>query len=301
VLATPLTVCLVVLGRHVERLSFLDVMFGDRPALSPSEIFYQRMLAGDPTEAAEMAEGFLKERSLSAYMEEVALRGLLLAKSDLDRGKLDNERMQRIKSTVEALSEDFENHEDRSPTAGSSTSDVEAAAALDSMSKEPTQECPILDRESLPLPWSAERAILCLGGNTALDDAAAVLFARVLDAHGLNAAAEHFDRARGATSAVTRDCAVIVLSYLDDVKDAQIRFAIRQLNRTAPNVPILVGCWSVDGDGRSLASTAPSYQVARTFREGTAYCVHRAQRAVDKATPVDVAFAETATTTAQAS
>jgi hypothetical protein len=53
VLATPLKVCLVVLGRHVERLAFLDVIFGDRPALSPAEIFYQRMLAGDPTEAAE--------------------------------------------------------------------------------------------------------------------------------------------------------------------------------------------------------------------------------------------------------
>src|ERR1700761_7339264 len=64
--ATPLTVCLVVLGRHVERLAFLDVMFGDRPALSPPEIFYQRMLAGDPTEAAEKAEEFLKERSLSS-------------------------------------------------------------------------------------------------------------------------------------------------------------------------------------------------------------------------------------------
>ena len=68
VLATPLTVCLVVLGRHVERLEFLDVMFGDRPALSPPEIFYQRMLAGDPTEASEKAEEFLKERSLSLLL-----------------------------------------------------------------------------------------------------------------------------------------------------------------------------------------------------------------------------------------
>src|SRR3984893_3455932 len=78
VLATPLTVCLVVLGRHVERLEFLDVMFGDRPALSPPEIFYQRMLAGDPTEAAEKAEQFLKERSLASYYDEVALKGLQL-------------------------------------------------------------------------------------------------------------------------------------------------------------------------------------------------------------------------------
>ena len=73
VLATPLTVCLVVLGRHVERLEFLDVMFGDRPALSPPEIFYQRMLAGDPTEASDKAEEFLKERSLAPYYDEVAL------------------------------------------------------------------------------------------------------------------------------------------------------------------------------------------------------------------------------------
>jgi predicted PurR-regulated permease PerM len=79
VLATPLTVCLVVLGRHVERLAFLDVMFGDRPALSPAEIFYQRMLAGDPTEATEKAEEFLKERSLSSYYDDVAIKGLQLA------------------------------------------------------------------------------------------------------------------------------------------------------------------------------------------------------------------------------
>ena len=63
VLATPLTVCLVVLGRHVERLEFLDVMFGDRPALSPPEIFYQRMLAEDPAEAVDKAEEFLKEKA----------------------------------------------------------------------------------------------------------------------------------------------------------------------------------------------------------------------------------------------
>jgi len=47
VLSTPLTVCLVVLGRHVERLAFLDVIFGDEPPLTPVENFYQRMLAGD--------------------------------------------------------------------------------------------------------------------------------------------------------------------------------------------------------------------------------------------------------------
>jgi predicted PurR-regulated permease PerM len=93
VLATPLTVCLVVLGRHVERLEFLDVMLGDRPALSPPEIFYQRMLAGDPTEASEKAEEFLKERSLSSYYDEVALKGLQLAQVDGGGGGLSKERV----------------------------------------------------------------------------------------------------------------------------------------------------------------------------------------------------------------
>ena len=107
VLATPLTVCLVVLGRHVDRLEFLDVMFGDRPALSPPEIFYQRMLADDPTEAAEKAEEFLKERSLSSYYDEVALKGLQLAQADAERGALDQERLTKIRDAVRNLPTTF--------------------------------------------------------------------------------------------------------------------------------------------------------------------------------------------------
>ncbi len=56
ILATPFTVCLVVLGRHVDSLEFLDVLLGDRPPLTPVENFYQRMLAGDPDEVREVAE-----------------------------------------------------------------------------------------------------------------------------------------------------------------------------------------------------------------------------------------------------
>src|SRR6201995_353893 len=121
VLATPLTVCLVVLGRPVERLAFLDVMFGDRPALSPPEIFYQRMLAGDPTEAAEKAEEFLKERSLSTYYDDVALKGLQLAQSDLDRATLAPERLIRIRDTVLEFVNDLSDQDDREPEGAPAT------------------------------------------------------------------------------------------------------------------------------------------------------------------------------------
>jgi hypothetical protein len=55
----------VVIGRHVERFHFLDVILGDRPPLSPPELFYQRLLADDPADAVDKAEEFLKERPLS--------------------------------------------------------------------------------------------------------------------------------------------------------------------------------------------------------------------------------------------
>src|SRR6202521_2152569 len=125
VLATPLTVCLVVLGRHVERLEFLDVIFGDRPALSPSEMFYQRMLAGDPTEAAGKAEEFLKEKSLSSYFDEVALKGLQLAQVDAKRGTLDQARMTGIRDTITEFANDLSDQDDRLPPKVSSTTDAE--------------------------------------------------------------------------------------------------------------------------------------------------------------------------------
>ena len=76
VMATPLTVCLVVAGRHVERLKFLEIMLGDRPPLKPPQLIYQRMLAGDPVEAAEQARDFLKGSSLTDYCDTILLEGI---------------------------------------------------------------------------------------------------------------------------------------------------------------------------------------------------------------------------------
>src|SRR6201998_2283028 len=89
-LSTPLTMCLVVLGRHVEQLQFLEVLLGDQPALAPEESFYQRMLADDPDETAIQAEAFLKDRPLSVYYDEVAIKGLALAQLDVNRGALEH-------------------------------------------------------------------------------------------------------------------------------------------------------------------------------------------------------------------
>ena len=103
ILSTPMTLCLVVLGRHVERFEFLDILLGDRAALTPVESFYQRILAGDVDEAQDYAEGFLKEKSLSAYYDEVAIKGMQMATDDAERGVLREKQLQRVRNTIKAL------------------------------------------------------------------------------------------------------------------------------------------------------------------------------------------------------
>ncbi|HEX5327661.1 MAG TPA: AI-2E family transporter, partial [Acetobacteraceae bacterium] len=113
ILSTPLTLCLVVLGRHFKRLEFLDVVLGDEPALSPVESFYQRLLAGDPDEVEDQAELLLREMPLSSYYDEVALQGLQLAASDAGRGVLTAEQTTRIKTAIMAMVRDLDDHSDR--------------------------------------------------------------------------------------------------------------------------------------------------------------------------------------------
>jgi predicted PurR-regulated permease PerM len=218
VLATPLTVCLVVLGRHVERLEFLDVMFGDRPALTPPEIFYQRMLAGDPTEAAEKAEEFLKERSLSSYYDEVALKGLQLAQVDAERGALDDERLTKIRDAVDEFTNNLSEQDDRLPRKLRSTTDAEATSALESVAEDaPYEDLPILSKGELPPEWQSEYPVLCVAGRSLLDEAAAIMLGLLSTAHGLAARVEGAEALSTANifRLETTGVAVVCLVYLN--------------------------------------------------------------------------------------
>ena len=84
-LSTPLTLCLVVAGRHVPALTYLDILFGDAPALDLSQRFYQRCLSGDAVEVLADARAFLKRRSLSAYCDKVVMPAFELAREDVER------------------------------------------------------------------------------------------------------------------------------------------------------------------------------------------------------------------------
>jgi predicted PurR-regulated permease PerM len=254
VLATPLTVCLVVLGRHVERLEFLDVMFGDRPALSPPEIFYQRMLAGDPTEASEKAEEFLKERSLTSYYDEVALKGLQLAQADADRGALDIERLMKIRDAVGEFSNNLSDQEDRPPPNVRSTSDAEATSAVESVAEDAGYDVPVLRKEDLPPEWQGEHPVLCVAGRTLIDEAAAIMLGQLSTAHGLPARVEGAEAL--STSNIFRletvGVAIVCLVYMDASSPAHMRYSVRRLRRKLPKATIILGCWLKDIEPAAL-------------------------------------------------
>src|SRR6202045_1753578 len=279
VLATPLTVCLVVLGRHVERLEFLDVMFGDRPALSPPEIFYQRMLAGDPTEASEKAEEFLKERALSSYYDEVALKGLQLAQADAERGTLDLERLKKIRDAVSEFTNNLSDQDDRPPPKVRSTSDAEATSAVESVAEDaPYENLPILSKEDLPPGWQGEHPVLCVAGRSLIDEAAAIMLGQLSTAHGLAARVEGAD-ALSTTNIFrleTTGVAIVCLVYLDAGAPAHMRYAVRRLRRKLPKATIILGCWLKNIDPAALEKLrdgAKADLAAASLAEAVKLCI----------------------------
>src|SRR6185503_21308728 len=108
-LSTPLTVLLVVMGKYVPQLAVLDVLLGDKPVLDPTARIYQRLIAGDDEEAAELALEYLKERPVEAVYDQILIPALTEAECDWHRGKLDDTRhlwiRQGLKEIVQALGE----------------------------------------------------------------------------------------------------------------------------------------------------------------------------------------------------
>ena len=245
ILSTPLTLCLVVMGRHVKRLEFLDIMLGDRPALTPVESFYQRVLAGDADETQDHAELLLRERSLSSYYDEVALKGLQLAANDAERGTLGHPQLERIRMTVETLIRGLAEHDDRQPSPRRTHDEVDPPVSKDEVPRHAVAAS--VPEGELPSTWRAASAVLCIAGRGPLDEAAAAMLVQLVGKHGIGARLVGYDdisRERVATLDV-EGAAMACVSYLDITgSPAHLRYLVQRLRqRLPPGAPILVGLW----------------------------------------------------------
>jgi len=291
ILSTPLTLCLVVLGRHVDRLEFLDVLLGDRPALTPIESFYQRMLAGDPDEAIDYAELLLKERSLSSYYDEVALKGLQLAAHDVTRGVLSPEQLERIKDAIGSLVEDLDDHDDVDPAPDEADDGPAAPTRAErALPTKPAPAAELPDPASLSEAWRGEGAVLCVAGRGPLDEAAASMLAQLLTKHGLGARVEpHHAVSRAGIAALdVSGVAMVCISYLEITgTPSHLRYLLRRVRQKIPGAPILVGLWPAEEavlrDDRLRAAVGADYY-ATSLREGVTSCLEAAHGA-EQATP----------------
>jgi predicted PurR-regulated permease PerM len=227
ILATPLTVLLIVLGKHVDSLGFLEIILGAEPALTPQQTFYQRLLAGDSEEAASQAEHQLQDRKFVDYADQIAIPGLHLAQVDWKRGALNAVRMTTVLQSLEALTEYLAEDDP-----------VEDKAASDS------DETPAL--EKVVPRFQVDERVIIVGARTPLDQAAGVVLQHVLYKENVEAevvGAREVVVVKNAENA--KPVGLIALSYLDGLATlAHSRFLLKRIERTFPGVPVVVCVWN---------------------------------------------------------
>jgi len=237
VLATPLTMCMVVLGKHVPHLKFFDILLGDEPALRPEQLTYQRMLAGDPIEAVEQAQTYLKNEPLLQYYENILIEALKLAQADADSGHLDEERKQRIRDVVAELLDDLEEHEDAPKLASDETSGTKPLIEAIQKSEDPKERL-----NDIPEEWRVKKRVLCVPGRDLLGEAFALIIAQLVSREGIGARAE--DRDALSISRIfsldTEDVGLVCLCFIGETTSAQIHYAVRRLRRKMPQAFIML-------------------------------------------------------------
>jgi predicted PurR-regulated permease PerM len=103
IVSTPLTLCLLVAGRHIKALSLLDLILGDTQALTMPERFYQRALSADSDEIIASARDYLKRNSFANYCDLVLLPALHLARIDLTAGAISTEQQLKVRNAMVAV------------------------------------------------------------------------------------------------------------------------------------------------------------------------------------------------------
>jgi hypothetical protein len=230
VLSMPLTLVLVVLGRHIPAFEVFDILLGDRPALSPAESFYQRALAGHAEEAVDQAENLLETRTLGAYYEEVVLGALRLAIADVDRGAVERSSLRAVCETVLEILETLADYRDPE-NSGASLGAAEVALTS------PNDAGSCIDLHNL--------TVICVPGRGPLDAAVAAMMAQLLGRAACTVHALSRDTMRRdgrASLAQEHADAICILGLFDERSFRRLRPMVQQ----GGNATVLIGVRRTD-------------------------------------------------------
>ena len=222
-LATPLTVCLGVLGKYVPYLTFLDVLLSDEPVTELNR-YYQRLVARDQDGATEIVEDLLETQTLLEVYEDVLIPALYYAKQDQRRGNLTSEEAHAIYQAMHELIDDL-----------SASQDASSADAVASPPEEDT--APVLPPQV---------HILGCPAHDEADELALEMLQHVLDPGRFEIEVTRAGLlAAEVLSLVEQSTPTLVcIGLVPHGGFAQTRYLCKRLRARFPALPIVVGCWS---------------------------------------------------------
>jgi len=256
-LATPLTVCLVVLGKHVPGLDFLSTLMADSPALAPDVSYYQRLLARDQSEAAEIVQRHAASQSIETIYDALMLPALNYAERDRLEGRLsEGEEQTVIEDTAELLN-------DVDDLARALRPSIVAANVGESDAGTGTMA---------PAPVSGHLEVIGYAANGQADATALRMLAQLVATDGISL---HVMSARVLTAEIvdlvrTRQATLVCIADLPPSPPSKTRYVVRKLRAALPGVRILIGRWAppeLTDEDRSTLVDAGATHVATTLIE----------------------------------
>lgn len=248
VLATPLTVCILVLGKYVPFLNVLDTLLGDQPALEPHIVFYQRLLARDHDEAAEIAETHLENASLVRTYDALVIPALTNGRRDVERDALSDDEQRGIVDAARGVAEQL-------------------ATLSENKTEDGAERSP-----AAPPPVDAPIRVLGIPARDASDHVALTLLGECINNARLELSI--MDPGLLASDAVARALdyqpALICLASLPPGGGTQARLICMRLRGRFPELKILVGRWGYLGDVKKMRAqllAAGASDVATTLEE----------------------------------
>jgi predicted PurR-regulated permease PerM len=227
ILSTPLTVCLVVLGRNFPQLQFLHILLGDEAPLPPAAQLYQRLLAMDQQDARVVVDAFLKDGTLAHLYDTVLVPALSMAEQDRHSASIDSAREEFLFLNINEMIAEFSDYQ--SPAPGG---------------LQPADERP----EEDGFPFAGR--VLCIPAHDQADEIAAAMLCQLLDQHGCIALT--FPGGPGLEEMLDLIAPgpgdVICISALQPYAFAPARSACRRIRAHFPGIPLIVGIWGFTGE-----------------------------------------------------
>jgi predicted PurR-regulated permease PerM len=247
-LATPLTVCVVVLGKYVPQLRFLDVILGDEQVLEPSIRVYQRLLSLDQEEAGELLHAYRKEKGLECVYDQVMIPALAMAQMDLHMEKLDAGQTIFIRQAMRDLIKELGEAQ--------KAADADALADVDKNTVSPASVLtPSISQEPSVI-------VLCLPAHDEADEIVGLMLAQLLELKGQRAIAASEGSLAGEMLELVGEyeAPAVCISALPPAALAHSRYLSKRLHAKFPELPTVAGLWTSKSD--------PKESLERLARDG---------------------------------